>query len=410
MMRRGPARRGRIGHPGKIPLMCLARLALRLAILLPLTALLALSLAPSSALAKGGKPVKARPPAWTGDAGRPLLEVFDPIPMKAYGHVPANLPEGQKTALIVVLHGHGGTATGMLGYGAGIGDARNECWLAVEGPGTEANGGHSWDSTAVPGILACVDAALAKFPVDAKRVVLMGFSAGGTMSLLTYAARPTGFAGVYTVSSPQTPTAQQKGARVVVSLGTKDANYGGFGPSVQASEKTVVGRIVAMEGLEHNDLPDAEYTNDHIAWILESKAQSEVLRLPAKPEEEVGCPPETPAAKGKGGKYRHVLVFQAGGRGAPANALARAPAKAAAQAVEAEAKKQAAAGGDFGDLVADKSQDPLSKDTRGVITGRVLSRYGGPLVAAMGKLKGGDVSGPVESDAGWHVLSRDPAR
>ena len=63
---------------------------------------------------------------------------------------------------------------------------------------------------------------------------------------------------------------------------------------------------------------------------------------------------------------------------------------------------------DFGELVATKSEDPLSKDLRGLISGAVLARYGGALVTAMAKLKGGDVSAPVEGDAGWHVVARDP--
>ena len=59
-------------------------------------------------------------------------------------------------------------------------------------------------------------------------------------------------------------------------------------------------------------------------------------------------------------------------------------------------------------VVAAKSEDPLSKDAGGRVTGAVLSRYGGPLSLAMTKAKAGEWSGPFESDAGWHLVTRDP--
>jgi predicted esterase len=375
-------------------------------------AVLAVGSPPPVALAKGAaKPTKARPAEWTGDDAHPNLLLHDPMEIKAYGYVPSSIEAGKKTSLVVVLHGHGGTATGMLGYGTPVADARSECWLAVEGPRTiDADGkeGHAWDAGDVPAVLACVDAALAKMPVDPKRVVLFGFSAGGWMSLSTYAARPSSFAGVVTNSSPEPPGAGQKGARVVVSLGTKDPNFQVFPQARAAAEKTVIGRIVAMEGLVHNDLPDSSYMADHVGWILDSKAQSEVLRLPAKPSDPSFVPADSPASKGKGGGFRHALAFEAGGRGAPPDAPAKPAAKAAAAALLAEATKKGAEGGGFASVATEKSQDPLSKESGGAVTGAVVSRYGGALWNAMAKLKGGDASPPVESDAGWHVVVRDP--
>jgi hypothetical protein len=202
-----------------------------------------------------------------------------------------------------------------------------------------------------------------------------------------------------------TPCGAQKGARVVVVLGTKDGNFAGFPAAVAAAEKAVVGRVLAVTDLGH-DLPNLTYAQEAIGWLLDSKAPSETLRVPLEPAAEVPPPPDTPAAKGKGGAFRVGVVFEAGHRGAPADAPEKAAAKAKAAALAAEWKKAAGAG--VGDLVATGSADPLTKDLRGLVTGHVLARYGGPLLAGLSKLKGGDVAGPFECDAGWLVVARDP--
>lgn len=376
-----------------------------------LAVLLALSLAAGTASAKGGahtgpkgRSAPSKAPEWTEEAGTFTLQVFDP-PLKAYVQAPPTAPEaGKKVELVITLHGHGGTAQGLMGYMAPIASKRGAYCMACEGSGSEGNGGHSWSTADAGGVIACVDAALAKFPIDAKRVVISGHSAGGAMSFATYALKPSAFAGIYTTAAPASPTSQHQGARVVVNLGTKDPNFVDFAPSVQAAEKTVVGRVVAVQDLAH-DLPHELYSEEAIAWILDSKAPSETLRVPGSPDDAVAAPDGSEAAKKKGGAFRHVLVFQAGGRGAPADAPKRADAKAKATALQAKAK---AAGAGAFDAVAADNQDPLTKDTRGAITGAVLARYGGAIVQGMSKLGPGDVSAPIEGDAGWHLVFRDP--
>jgi len=376
-----------------------------------LLAALAATAAPPLAWAKGAKPAPAKPkqPEWSEEAGRQVLQVFDP-PLKAYLMAPPTLPEaGKKAELVIVLHGHGGTATGMLGYVTQITEPRNAFAMACEGSGTvktDQGEGHSWSEADVAGVLECLDAALAKHPIDPARVVLMGHSAGGHMTFSTHAARPKAFAGIYTTAAPASPTGANKGARAVVNLGTKDPNFVDFAPSVAAAEKTVVGRVVAVEDLAH-DLPNATYSQEAIAWLFDSKSPSETLRVPLEPATEMAAPAGTPAAKAKGtAKYRHVLKFVAGGRGAPADAPPKATVKATVAALVAECKK--AGKTEIGDRVAADSQDPLTKDLRGVVTGAVVARYGGPLLEAMGKLAPGDVIGPIETDAGFHLVARDP--
>lgn len=363
------------------------------------------------AMARGAKEAAGPPPVWTEEDGRVVVRVSGPRPLKAYVATPTEPPaEGKKAELLVTLHGHGGTATGLLNYGAGIAGPRNAYVLACEGSGTvptDRGEGHSWDGADTAGILACLDATLAKYPVDPKRVVLLGHSAGGTMSLETYRARPSAFAGVVTSTAPMTPGAGQKGARVAVMLGTKDGNFAGAPAAIAAAEKTVVGRVLLVTDLPH-ELPRVAYAQECVAWVLDSKSGSDVLHVPLEEGADVLPPPDSPAAKAKGKGYRHVLIASAGARGAPADALS--PKEAKAKAAELAARwKKAPPGTDLGEDVAALSSDPLSKDTRGVVSGLVLARYGAGLAVALGKLKGGDVTGPVESDAGWHVVARDRA-
>src|SRR5262245_3409827 len=240
------------------------------------------------AIAKGGDKGKdaPKPAEWGEEDGKAVLRVSSPHAMKAYFAAPGTPPaEGKKAELIVILHGHGGTATGMLGFAAPLADARGAYLMACEGSETletDQGPGHAWQDADVQGILACVDAALQKHPIDPKRVVLEGHSAGGTMSLATYAARPAGFVGVFTTASPMTPSGAQKGARVAVCLGTKDDNFSQFPAAVAACEKTVVGRVIAVTGLGH-ELPHADYARECLAYLFDSKAPSDVLRLPLEP-------------------------------------------------------------------------------------------------------------------------------
>jgi poly(3-hydroxybutyrate) depolymerase len=361
------------------------------------------------AAAKGGKPAPPPPAAWSEEDGRQVVRVEVGRGMKAYLQPPATPPEGERKAeLIVILHGHGGTANGMLHFAALVAESRGAYVLACEGPGverTDQGTGHSWDLGDAPAVVACAEAVAEKHPIDRKRVLLMGHSAGGTMSLAAWKSKPSAFAGVVTTASPAIPTSEHKGLRVAVVLGTKDGNFPQSKPAAAAADKTLVVRVLEVTDLPH-ELPHADYARECAAWVLDGKGPSDVLRVPLQPGDEANAPLDSAASKSKGKAFRHVLLFAAGGRGAPADAPSRADAKAKAAEVAARWKK-AAAGADLGDEVATVSQDPLTKDVRGVVTGLVLARYGGALAAAMGKLKGGEASAPVESDAGWHVVARD---
>jgi predicted esterase len=329
--------------------------------------------------------------------------------MKAFVSAPSERPAGRKPEVWVVLHGHGGTASGLFSYGRSASEGRSAVVLACQGTGTIATDrgeGRTWEGERdAEAILACVAATVEKHDADPRRVVLLGLSAGGSMSLLTLGRKPSAFAGAVTCAAPRTPDGSHKGTRVAVVLGTKDANYAVFPTARQAAEKTVVARVVSVADLPH-ELPNALYERECVAWVFESKAPSETLWVPLEPDSPARVPPEPPSKAKGGAGFRHVLLFSAGGRGAPEGAPDRATAKAAAQALLAEWKKTPPA--DLDAAIAARSQDPVSKDAGGRVTGAVLLRYGGPLSVALTKAKGGEWSGPVESDAGWHLVTRDP--
>jgi hypothetical protein len=326
-----------------------------------------------TAAGRGAKEAAGPPPQWTEEDGRIVVKVSVPRPLKAYVTTPTEPPaEGKKVELLVTLHGHGGTATGLLNYGAGIMGPRNGYVLACEGSKsipTDRGEGHSWDATDAAGILASTRCSEVPGGPEA---VLLG-PAGGTMSPRRTARGPR-VRRHRDLGGPMTPGGGQKGARVAVMLGTKDGNFAGAPAAIAAAEKTVVGRVLLVTDLPH-ELPRVAYAQECVAWVLDSKSGSDVLHVPLEEGGDVLPPPDSPAAKAKGKGYRHVLVPYAGARGAPADALPLKEAKAKAAELAARWKK-APPGTDLGDDVAAASSDPLSKDTRGVVSGLVLARYG----------------------------------
>src|SRR5438477_12909263 len=95
-------------------------------------ALLAAVLAAPLAFGKGGKE-PSKPAEWSEEDGHVVLRVFSPRELKAYLQPPGTVPEGgKKGELIVILHGHGGTATGMLGYMSPVAEPRGAYVLACE--------------------------------------------------------------------------------------------------------------------------------------------------------------------------------------------------------------------------------------------------------------------------------------
>jgi peptidyl-prolyl cis-trans isomerase C len=80
---------------------------------------------------------------------------------------------------------------------------------------------------------------------------------------------------------------------------------------------------------------------------------------------------------------------------------------------EDEAKKVAAElkkGGKFGKIAKSKSKDPGSKDNGGELGWAVPSNFVQPFAEAVTKLNKGQVSAPVQTQFGWHIIKLDDTR
>jgi hypothetical protein len=101
---------------------------------------------------------------------------------------------------------------------------------------------------------------------------------------------------------------------------------------------------------------------------------------------------------------QHVLVAYKGAAGAP-KAVTRSKAEAKKRAEEVAAK--AKAGADFAALVAEYSDDATSKDRLGSVGKFTRDKMVKPFSDAAFGLKVGEVSDPVETQHGFHVIKRN---
>ncbi len=77
-----------------------------------------------------------------------------------------------------------------------------------------------------------------------------------------------------------------------------------------------------------------------------------------------------------------------------------------ANAIEAQLKK----GAKFDTLAKQKSQDPISKTHGGDMGWNVPSNFVQPFAAALASLKKGEVSAPVQTQYGWHIIKLEDQR
>ncbi|MCU0725663.1 MAG: YbhB/YbcL family Raf kinase inhibitor-like protein [Planctomycetes bacterium] len=358
--------------------------------------LLLLVLAPAGLLARGGPPKAPPAPQVTADGDLSRLELAEPAGTVGYLYVPKSLPEGEKGGLVVMLHGHGGTPKGVVQRE--LAEQRKWLFLSVQGGGSEETPqgpGFSWSSPDVEKVIALTRAVLATRPVDASKVVLFGFSAGGTMVLATFPQAPELYAGILTCSSPQVPGPAHAATRVVVFLGTNDPNYRGATAVRSALEEQKAGGLALMvvEGAEHNDLPATPYVDLALDFVLAKTTFGHEAKVPKAP----------PAATA--GHYRHILVSFTGAAGAP-KGLERK--KASAKSIAEKSQKAMKAGRVFFPHEAQAFSD--DRET-GPIGGRIdrarLLGFGvdeEDLDKALFKLKEGEAAGPFESKAGWHLV------
>jgi len=208
-------------------------------------------------------------------------------------YVPRGLPRvsdklakgARRPGLLVVLHGHGGTARHMMQRN--LADAHRDYMLSVRGARelqTEHGVGYGWDLRAgTKTINDLVRYVIAHHPVDPDRVVLIGHSAGGTMVLETFVTAPELYVGMITVASPNTPTSAHRDGRLCVFLGTADPNARGAEAVRNAyggKRRWRNGCLIVLEGAEHNDLPSPSLLALAIDWCLAGRARGVEASLP----------------------------------------------------------------------------------------------------------------------------------
>lgn len=101
---------------------------------------------------------------------------------------------------------------------------------------------------------------------------------------------------------------------------------------------------------------------------------------------------------------QHVLVAYKGAEKAPKGVTrSKADAKKRAEEVSTKAKS----GADFSALVAEYSDDPAAKERQGSLGKFTREKMTKPFSDAAFQLKVDEVSGPVETPFGYHVIKRN---
>ena len=143
------------------------------------------------------------------DASKPLCKVdahkkglTQRTATNAYlAYVPASYDMNKPTPMVVALHGAGDTASNYLqAFWKGNADTRG--FVVIVPEASQAySGGFTWlgsDDDTIAAALADVQTC---YSIDAKRVILDGFSAGGTMAYFVGLSRAQLFSGVGVASS-----------------------------------------------------------------------------------------------------------------------------------------------------------------------------------------------------------------
>lgn len=115
------------------------------------------------------------------------------------------------------------------------------------------------------------------------------------------------------------------------------------------------------------------------------------------PTPTVEKPPESVAAQ-------HVLIAYRGAKNAPPGVKRS---KAAAKTLADEVAAKAKAGSDFSALVQEYSEDPGTKDRLGSVGKFTPEKMVKPFSDAAFKLRVDEVSAPVETEFGFHVIKRN---
>lgn len=295
----------------------------------------------------------------------------------------------RKYELLVSLHGHGADPKGFLYHAVA---ARRKCYVLIVQGRTPAGEGFAWEESDREYVAGLAMHVIGKYQVDPKRVIIAGHSAGAHIALSTYRYAPLLFAGIITTAGAAAPDSAHYAARCVVFLGTTDPNYAlasSVRSNFESKKRTAPGSLRIVTGLGH-DIPEFFYFDQAMDWILETKARGWEVTLPKTP----------PVKEMK--DFAHILMRHAGAEGAPASL------KTPKTRILAEMKnmKKLLSGGLAGFFMeaARFSEDSQTAASGGLIDPAGLAAFSEGLRSAADALKPGEISEPVESPQGLHLV------
>lgn len=297
-----------------------------------------------------------------------------------------------KYGLLVALHGHGGDAKTMTFRDLG---SKRKCFvLAVQGH-TASGPGFAWDEKDCEYVAGLTLWVTEHYPVDRAAVLLLGHSAGGTMTLATYKLAPKLFTGLATSASPGLPESAHNDVRTVVFLGDQDPNFSGAGGvrnNFASKKRTAPGSFRIVKGLGH-EFPDHFYVSQALDWLLDAKARGGEASLPKEPPVAADRP------------FAHILLRHAGSKGADDRARGRSAAQAQGE-LKAVKKLVEKSGANFFWEAAVLSHDDRTAASGGLIDEEGLAAFAPALRDAAAALDPGKLTDPIESPEGSHLILR----
>ncbi|MEK7465819.1 MAG: peptidylprolyl isomerase [Planctomycetota bacterium] len=320
-------------------------------------------------------------------------------------YVAKSIKPGEAPGMVLSLHGHGGNPASMLQFGQGVAEHRGDVWVAYQasdktGPGYGYN-----TAKDEKGIIDVANYAIATYKVDAKRVIVHGFSAGGAMTCILAPKNRQLFAGAVICAAPAVPGGKSgdwKGLRAVVFLGVQDANFSLAPEARKAVEKFAPGTAFREVSELGHDLPDAIYINDAINFILDPAEKGDVRTLPKTPDHALAPPKGRPAPPPD---YFHVYIAWKTAKSPAEVTRNKMQAKSIADARFAKLKKKELTL----EAALEESDDAATKEKKGLISMEQIAAYGKKLEDKVKGMKA-ETWEMVETESGYHLVWRAAAR
>ncbi len=193
-------------------------------------------------------------------AGRPDSMVY-------WRHLPAGYSSGDRPALVIGLHGTDDNARQMLDFMAAL--PTPVPMLIV----TPQSIGRGWSSADIPGIRAMLADVTKRCTYDDRRVLLMGFSAGGAMSLHLLYGEQVSVTAVAVVAGyvPPQLTGEQIGLHrdvpVFFAVGMRDQNHASMHDGL--ARLRAAGSEVCLYRPHIGHVLDKEVAEEALRWFFD---------------------------------------------------------------------------------------------------------------------------------------------